>query len=130
MLALAWILGAAAAEPAPASPVVVSGTLKVDPARTETVSSAKALYVSVRDPAGGPPLAALKLAPGPFPMAFEITEANAIPMGGGPRPFPAKVDLSIRLDADGDPMSKDDGLPAASLPGTPKGSTALQVELK
>jgi cytochrome c-type biogenesis protein CcmH len=116
--------------PAPASPVVVSGTLTLDAARAADLSRAIALFISVRDPAGGPPLAALKLVPGPFPMTFSVTEANAIAMGGAPRPFPATVDVSVRLDADGDPLTKDDGLPVAALPGTKKGSTALSVLLK
>ena len=38
-------------------------------------------------------------------------------------------DLSVRLDADGDPMTKDD-LPAAAMPGTAKGSAGLAVTLK
>ena len=117
---------ALAADPA----LIVSGTLSVDAARASAVAQAKALFVSVRDPAGGPPLAALKLATGPFPLEFKITEADAIPMGGVARPFPDKVDLSIRLDADGDPLTKDDGLPAASLPGTAKGTAAMKVTLK
>ena len=112
------------------SPVVVGGTLTVDPARASSVAEAKTLFVSVRDPAGGPPLAALKLAPGPFPLKFMVTEADAIPMGGVSRPFPAKVDLTIRLDADGDPLSKDDGLPMATLPGTTTGNAAMKITLK
>ncbi|MEQ1504538.1 MAG: hypothetical protein ABMB14_20030 [Myxococcota bacterium] len=115
---------------APAAPIVVSGTLSVDPAKASMVGQAKALFVSVRDPAGGPPLAALKLQPGPFPMTFQITEADAIAMAGVPRPFPAKVDLTVRLDADGDPLSKDDGMPAAVLPGTAKGSAGMKIPLK
>ena len=112
------------------APVVVGGTLTVAPSRLAAVAEAKTLFVSVRDPAGGPPLAALKLEPGPFPLKFAITEADAIPMGGVARPFPAKVDLTIRLDADGDPLSKDDGLPMATLPGTAIGNAAMKITLK
>lgn len=120
-----WMAAAWAAEPA----VVVSGTITVDPSRAAEVSKATALFVSVKDPAGGPPLAALKLAPGPFPLAFSITEANAIAMGGAPRPFPAAVLVTLRLDTDGDPLTKE-GLPEAVLTGTKAGSTGLSVNLK
>src|SRR5688572_25342576 len=98
---IALLSSAFATDPA----VVLGGTLTIDPARAGSVSQAKTLFVSVRDPAGGPPLAALKLEPGPFPLKFAVTEANAIPMGGVARPFPAKVDLTVRLDADGDPLT-------------------------
>lgn len=121
-----WLTVALAAEPA----VVVSGTITVDAARTTDIARASTLFVSVRDPAGGPPLAALKLSPGPFPLTFSVTEANAIAMGGSPRPFPETLDLSVRLDEDGNAMTKDDGLPAAVLSGTKRGSTELNVTLK
>lgn len=124
LLSSAWAVDPPAVGPA----VVVGGTLSVVAGRS--ITEAKTLFVSVRDPAGGPPLAALKLAPGPFPMKFSITEADAIPMGGVARPFPAKVDLTIRLDADGDPLSKDDGLPQAVLPGTAIGNAAMKITLK
>jgi hypothetical protein len=124
LLSSAWAVDVPVVE----APVVVGGTLSVDPGRS--ISEATTLFVSVRDPAGGPPLAALKLAPGPFPLKFVVTEANAILMGGVARPFPAKVDLTIRLDKDGDPLTKDDGLPQAILPGTTKGNAAMKITLK
>jgi cytochrome c-type biogenesis protein CcmH len=120
-----WMAAAWATDPA----VVVSGTITVDPARAAEVSKATALFVSVKDPAGGPPLAALKLAPGPFPLAFLVSEANAIPMGGAPRPIPAAVNVTLRLDGDGDPLTKE-GLPEVVLTGTKTGSTGMTVVLK
>jgi tetratricopeptide (TPR) repeat protein len=93
--------------PAPAAPgsPVATGTITLAdgilPDGTET------LYVSLRALGGGPPLAAKRLAPGPFPMELSLTTADAIAMGGAPRPFPDRMKLSVRIDRDGNPMTKD-----------------------
>ena len=107
--------------------LIVSGTLTLDASVDATTY--QALFVSIRDPAGGPPLAARKLPPGPFPLAFAITTADRLPMGGD-RPLPDIVDVSVRLDADGDAMSRSDTDPTVQFPGTKVGTTALNAGLK
>ncbi len=116
----------AASPPAPAGTgdVVVSGTVSL----ASGANAEGTLYVSVRDPAGGPPLAARKLPAGPFPMAFEVRTSDAIAMGGA-RPFPAVIDLTVRIDRDGNAMTKDPSEPVANLPGTPMGTTGLNLEM-
>lgn len=109
--------------------VVVAGVANLAPDKASALTGREILYVSVRDPAGGPPLAALRLPPGPFPVSFQVTTADALAMGGAPRPFPANLDVQVRIDADGDPMTREDE-PTASLSGVAKGSTGLQVELQ
>jgi len=116
--------------PAPATggDLVLGGTLDIDdPAR---VTGSEILFVSVRAPGGGPPLAALRLAPGPFPMDFQVTTANAIAMGGAPRPFPETLLLSVRIDKDGDPISKDPSEPTATIPAAKKGTSDLKLTLR
>lgn len=79
---------------------------------------AQAVFVSIRDPANpGPPLAAKKLPPGPFPLAFTLTQADVMQMGA-PRPIPDKVSLVIRLDKDGDAMTKDAADPNVTVETT------------
>jgi hypothetical protein len=135
----------AAAGPAPAAPsgpppsapaatagdpneVLAAGTVTL--ARAEQADGKRALFVNLRDPvAGGPPLAAVKLAPGPFPMTFQITRANLVGMGGT-RPLPATVTLSARLDEDGDPMSKPPTDPAASVEGFTVGTQGATLTLQ
>ncbi len=103
----------ASAEPAAAVPPEAlarvpapSGSLALSGVVTYTGDAkGAAVFVSVRDPGGGPPLAAKKFLPGPFPLAFELTDADVISMGP-PRPIPDKVMLKITLDSDGDAMSK------------------------
>jgi len=107
---------------------VLSGTLTLD--ASAEVTGSEILFVSVRAPGGGPPLAALRLPPGPFPMDFEITTANAIAMGGAPRPFPDTLMLSVRVDRDGDPISKAPDEPSATVPNAIKGSTDLKLTLR
>jgi hypothetical protein len=88
--------------PAPSATLALSGTISfAGPPRGQAV------FVSVKDPAHpGPPLAAKKLPPGPFPLAFTLTQADVMQMGP-PRAIPATVTLSVTLDGDGDAMSKD-----------------------
>jgi hypothetical protein len=107
--------------------VLASGTITLaDAARAE---GKRVLFVNLKDPAGGPPLAAVKLPPGPFPMAFQITRANLVGMGGA-RPLPAAVTLSARLDEDGDPMSKPPTDPAASVEGFAVGTQGAALALQ
>jgi tetratricopeptide (TPR) repeat protein len=105
---------------------VASGSISLAPESQDKLEQAQALFISVRDPAGGPPLAARKLA-GEVPAEFSITTADAISMGAA-RPFPARVSLQIRLDNDGNAMTKD-GEPSFSSE-VDLGATDLQVILK
>jgi hypothetical protein len=92
----------AEAPPAEAAPpFLVQGTITLPEGATAT---GQAVFVSLRAPGvRGPPLAAKKLPPGPFPLAFELTEADR-PMANGP--VPASFELKVTLDVDGDPMTK------------------------
>ncbi len=125
--------------PAPAS----SG--QVAPGNTATIASgvvtlsegrktfkANTLFVNIKDPNNpGPPLAAKKLPPGPYPLAFSITEADRIAMGGpmGNRPIPATVQLSLRLDDDGNAFTKTPDDPQVVLDVT-KGTKGLELTLE
>ncbi len=107
--------------------LVISGTVGLAPGVVPAAGSI--LYVSLRDPAGGPPLAAVRRSATTFPTTFEVRTGDAIAMGGPPRPFPASMNLSIRIDGDGNPMTKDPSEPAAVVEGVAKGATGLEVTL-
>jgi tetratricopeptide (TPR) repeat protein len=115
------------APPAGDAPTVVSGTVSLPDG--VTVTGTETVYVSLRSPAGGPPLAALKLPVAAFPMAFTVTEADAIRMGGAPRPFPDALNLKVAIDGDGNPMTGDDVLAEATLEGVAKGASGIEVAL-
>jgi len=112
-----------------ASGTVLAGTVTLDPAVAARLSGQEVLWVSVLDPAGGPPLAAVRLPPGPFPVPFRVTAANAISMGGAPRPFPDTLDLHVRIDLDGNLQTRADNEPSyrATLA---KGTTGVVADLK
>jgi hypothetical protein len=115
---------APAPAPAPAGDAVLAqGTITLPEGSTAT---GKAVFVSLRA-AGvpGPPLAAKKLPPGPFPLAFTLTEADR-PMVNGP--VPDSFDLKVTLDADGDPMSKT-AEDLELVQTATRGATDLAVEL-
>jgi hypothetical protein len=66
------------------------------------------LFISVRSQEGGPPLAAKRLDQQVLPYSFEISAADRIAMGGM-RPFEGEVEVTVRIDQDGDPLSRQDG---------------------
>lgn len=84
----------------PATPIHI--TLTVAPGAQ--IPPGGVIYVMAR-PAGqssGPPLAVRKIALGAFPLEAEISSADS--MSGDP--LPAKVHIDVRLDSDGNPMTK------------------------
>jgi len=108
---------------------VASGTLSLAEGLAASVVGTETLYLSVRSPAGGPPLAAKKLPVGAFPQAFALTTADAIAMGGAPRPFPENISLTIRIDGDGNPLTKEDVLAEATVPSVTLGQGDIILEL-
>lgn len=96
--------------PKAASSLVASGKLELGAGAAPPPAGAT-LFIAVRDPAGGPPLAAQKRT-AQFPQDFEITSDDAIAMGGQPRPFPPQVKLVIRVDTDGNAMTREEGAPS------------------
>ncbi|NRA01339.1 MAG: hypothetical protein HRU00_01935 [Myxococcales bacterium] len=89
----------------------IRGTLEL--ADAATPSGSAVLFVIARSPAGGPPLAVKRLGTGAFPIDFEIGPADAMLAG---RPFAGPVQLSARLDADGDPLTRQPEDLVAALP--------------
>jgi hypothetical protein len=88
----------------------IRGTLRL--ASGAAVAGGSVLFVIARSQAGGPPLAVKRMAPGPFPLEFEIGPRDAMMAG---RPFEGAMLLSARIDADGDPLTRAPGdLAAAS----------------
>jgi tetratricopeptide (TPR) repeat protein len=114
-----------AAAPASSGAVLASGTVTLAPG---AATAGAVLFVNLKDPAGGPPIAAVKLPPGPFPATFRISESDRLPMSAG-RPLPAKLTLTARLDSDGDAMSRPETDPSATADVAP-GAEGLTLELR
>jgi cytochrome c-type biogenesis protein CcmH/NrfG len=119
---------AAAAEPrGSAAGPGVKITLDLDAAAKSRVSSGATLFVFARADGvtSGPPIAVKRLAASQFPMTVELTGADSM-MG---QPLPAKVRIEARLDADGNPLTKDAADPKAAADGVVVGS-AVTLKLQ
>jgi hypothetical protein len=93
-----------------------------------TPSADAVLFVFVRpaDRSTGPPLAVQRISPSTFPMEYSIGPEDAMM---GPAPFPDRVVVEARLDADGDPLSRDPGDLSARSGPVPPGSEAVTLTL-
>ena len=67
----------------------------------------------------GPPAAVKRLAISTFPMTVNLSSADSM-MG---QPLPAKMRIEARIDADGDPMTRDPKDPAGAVEGVGAGGS-------
>ena len=74
--------------------------------------------------AAGPPAAVKRLTVGDFPIEVSLTAADAM-MGGA---LPAKLDITARVDGDGNPLTKNDGV-RGSAAGVALGGEAASLTL-
>lgn len=113
---------AAGAAPPASSPAsapasgVVRVTVNLDPSAN---LNSGVLFVMVRNPQGGPPIAAKRVVVMSFPTTVEISAADSM-MG---QPLPASFRLEARLDTDGDPMTHPPTDPSAAQDGVKPGSS-------
>ena len=126
----AGVDGAPAAEAAPApasSGRRVAGVIDLDPALKASAPAGGVLFVYVRSAhsSGGPPVAVKRL-PAVFPAAFELGQSDSM-MG---QEFPERVVVEARLDADGDPTTRDPTDPKARIDDVKAGRTDLRLVLK
>jgi hypothetical protein len=101
----------------------VRGVLRV--ADGASAQAGAVLFVIARPAAGGPPLAVKRLPAGPFPLAFEIGPGDVMVAG---QPFSGPIQLSARVDADGDPLTRAPTDLVAQAPG-PLAPGARDIEL-
>jgi tetratricopeptide (TPR) repeat protein len=112
----------AAAPQAPATPAVapvagaVTVTLTLDPSAS---ARSGVVFVMVKNPGGGPPIAVKRVVAMSFPTTVQISSADSM-MG---QPLPASFRLEVRLDTDGDAMTKNPTDPKALQDGVTAGSS-------
>ena len=117
-------MGQAAASAPPAAPGAtaesVSGTIALAPELAGKVPAGAILFLIARGPAaGGPPLAVKRIESPAFPLAFTIGPDDRMIQA---MPFVGPLQLSARLDADGNAMTRAPGdlqgeAPEAHQPG-------------
>lgn len=105
--------GEAAAGGADAS---LRGTIEVAPELASQVPRGGVVFVIARPAgaSGGPPLAVLRISSPSFPLPFELGPQNAMMPG---TTISGQMDLSARLDRDGDALTRDAGDLSGALSG-------------
>jgi cytochrome c-type biogenesis protein CcmH/NrfG len=120
----------AAAAPAPAPAPAAGGrsiriTIELDPAAQSRANMGGVVYVIARGAAGGPPAAVKRVDPRSLPTTIDLSQADSM-MG---QPIPDQVRIDVRLDSDGDAMTRPATDPAAMMEGVTPGS-AIRLVLK
>jgi len=86
------------------------------------------LFVIARTPDGGPPLAAKRLSAGRFPVEFTLGAADLM---GADRSFAGPLQISARVDGDGDPLTRGPGDLTGELAGlVDDGQQGLEIVLR
>jgi cytochrome c-type biogenesis protein CcmH len=86
----------------------ISGTITLDAKLKPNIDPDAALFIIAR-PAGGPggpPLAVKKIDKPAFPLSYSLGQENVMMQG---TPFSGKVNITVRLDKDGNPTTRGAG---------------------
>ena len=86
----------------------ISGKITIDPKLKANIDPNAALFIIARPAAGagGPPLAVKKIDRPAFPLDFTLTQENVMMQG---TPFTGKVNITVRLDKDANPVTRTPG---------------------
>ena len=86
----------------------ISGTITIDAKLKSNLDPNAALFIIARPAggAGGPPLAVKKIDKPVFPLNYSLGQENVMMQG---TPFSGKVNLTVRLDKDGNPTTRGAG---------------------
>ncbi len=99
---------AAASPAAPASSSQISGKITIDSKLKAKLDPNAALFIIARPAggAGGPPLAVKKIDRPTFPLDYSLSQQDVMMQG---MPFTGKINITIRLDKDGNPITHTPG---------------------
>jgi cytochrome c-type biogenesis protein CcmH len=99
--------GEVSTAPSPASSQTVRGKITLGP-KVKGMNSKATLFIIARSAgsSGGPPLAVKKIDQPVFPLSYVIGAENVMMQG---TPFTGKINLSVRLDQDGNPTTRTPG---------------------
>jgi cytochrome c-type biogenesis protein CcmH len=97
----------AAAAP-PSSSAKITGKITIDSRMKANVNSSATLFIIARrsGAAAGPPLAVQKIDKPAFPLAYSLGQENVMMQGTA---FAGKINISARLDQDGNAMTREAG---------------------
>jgi tetratricopeptide (TPR) repeat protein len=115
---------------APTAPVAGPGSISgmITLGGGVTVQRGAPVFVIVREAGevAGPPVAVSRMVAGTFPMPFTVSAANSM-MGDA---LPERMRVEVRIDLDGNAMTRDQGAPEGSLDGVTPGTSGLTITLK
>lgn len=110
---------------APAPPGAVTGTLTLGDG--VSVPRGTVVFVMVRAMGeSGPPVAVARLTAGAWPMPFTVSSMNSM-MGDA---LPDRMRIDVRVDLDGDVMTRDQGAPAGFAEDVASGASGLTIQLR
>lgn len=106
----------------------ISGTITIADALSKKVTAGETMWLVVRPGDGrpGPPLAIQRLSVGTFPQDFTVSSRDAMIQG---IPFAGQVDITVRVDQDGNPMTHSKGEVYGTVQGIKVGSADVTVQL-
>jgi cytochrome c-type biogenesis protein CcmH len=86
----------------------ITGKISIDPKLKGSIDPNAALFIIARPAsgAGGPPLAVKKIDRPSFPVDFTLSQENVMMPGV---PFAGKINITARLDKDGNPVTRTPG---------------------
>jgi cytochrome c-type biogenesis protein CcmH len=86
----------------------ISGKITVDPKLQSKIDKSATLFLIARAASGtaGPPLAVKKIDQPKFPVSYSLGQENVMIQG---MPFSGKINVSARLDKDGNAMTREAG---------------------
>lgn len=122
-------IGESSAAPAPvSSDAHIEGTAELETGRETRTGTGAVLYIVAR-PAGaqgGPPLAVKRIVAPAFPVSFSLGPGDVMIKGTA---FEGPMNLTARLDSDGDPLTREAGEPAGAHDGNPVEPGARNVTI-
>jgi hypothetical protein len=94
----------------------ISGTIQLDSQLERYTQPSDIIFLIAKPAQGGPPLAVKKLTGRQYPYSFHITEADLMI----PQKIPnVPLNITVRVDKDGDAMTKESGDLFGSCPQNP-----------
>jgi cytochrome c-type biogenesis protein CcmH len=112
---------------APPAAETIGGKIVLAPARKNDVKKGDNMFLIARKVGGmGPPLAVQRLQAGDFPMAFTLSKRDSMVPS---IPFEGEITITLRVDKDGDPMTRKKGDVFGSIPSAKIGKNDLVLTL-
>jgi hypothetical protein len=113
---------------APPAAETIGGKIVLAPARKNDVKKGDNMFLIARKAGGmpGPPLAVQRLQAGDFPMAFSLSKRDSMVPN---IPFEGEISITLRVDKDGDPMTRKKGDVFGTIPSAKVGKNDLVLTL-